>query len=147
MEYKARHDAAGKILHQEIAQKVVKKNESRVPYYQYEPKAIIEEGDYKVYWDRTIRMDKEEIHNKPDIIIYNKVKKTVQLIDIVIPFSTNMKNTYNKKTQKYVELAKQIRRMWKVETKEIIPVVISSTGLMHAELRNNVNTRLIRICN
>ncbi len=30
-EYKARHDAAGKILHREIVQKVVKKNESRVP--------------------------------------------------------------------------------------------------------------------
>ncbi len=107
-EYKARHDAAGKILHQKIVQKVVKKNESRVPYYQYEPKAIIEEGDYKVYWDRTIRKDKEEIHNRSDIIVHNKAKKKVQLIDITIPLSTNMKNTYNEKKRKYEEeLARQ----------------------------------------
>ncbi len=124
--------------------KVVKKNESRVPYYPYEPKAIIEEGDYKVYWDRTIRTDKEEIHNRPVIIVYNKVKKKVQLTDIAIPFGVNMKNTYNEKKRKYEELARQIRRMWKVETTEIIPIVISSTGLVPAEWRNNVNRLDVR---
>ncbi len=84
-------------------------------------------------------MDKEEIHNRPDITVYNKMKKKVQLIDIAIPLSANMKNTYNEKKRKYEESARQSRRMWKLEMTEIIPIVIHSTGLVHAELRNNVN--------
>ena len=49
-----------------------------------------------------------------------------------------MKKTYIEKQKKYEELAKQIRRMWGAETTEIIPVIISSTGLIHLELRNIV---------
>ncbi len=80
------------------------------PYYEYEPKVITEEGDYKVYGDRTIRTDKEEIHNKPDIIVYNKMKKKVRLIDIAIPLSANMKNTYNEKKRKQCCQVLEVKR-------------------------------------
>ena len=129
-EYKARHR---KILHQEIVQKMLKRTGPKIPYYRYEPETITENKDYKIYWDRTIRTDKEETHNRPDIVVLDKVKKRVQLVDIAIPLSANMQRTYNEKRRKYEELSKQIRGMWKVEAVETIPVIISSTRLIHAK--------------
>ena len=70
--YKTRHDAPGKILHQETVPKMMKNKCPRVPYYLYEPRTIIEEGNYKIYWGKTVRTDEEEIHNRPDIIVFNK---------------------------------------------------------------------------
>ena len=75
-EYKERHDTVGKILHQEIIKCIIEKTKT-VPYCQYQPESIVQTERYTIYWDRTIRTDREAIHNRPDIVIYDRRRKAV----------------------------------------------------------------------
>ena len=109
-EYKNRHDAVGRILHQEIMKRIVGESQG-MPYYKYDPESTVETDCYRIYWDRTVRTDREAIHNRPDIIVFNKLNKTAQLIDVALPSTHNVKSTYEKKKRKYVEVSKEIRKI------------------------------------
>ena len=52
-----------------------------------------------------------------------------------MPGASNMKNTHTEKMRKYRELAEQMRRVTSVE---IIPVILSSNGLVHKEVKNGL---------
>ena len=59
-------------------------------------------------------------------MIYDRRRKAVQLIDIAIPGSYNMKAVYEEKKKKYEELGIHIKKVRKAENIEIIPIVMSS---------------------
>ena len=47
---------------------------------------------------------------RPDPVIFNKAKKHVALIELTIPFQTNLKKAQQRKLAKYLELAEDIER-------------------------------------
>jgi hypothetical protein len=74
-EYKKRHDIFAKIIHMNLAVKFnLLKNTQ--PHYSYTPESCLENDNYKLYFDRTVLTDIHIKHNRPDIIILNKQKKT-----------------------------------------------------------------------
>ncbi|KAJ8909732.1 hypothetical protein NQ315_014383 [Exocentrus adspersus] len=95
---------AGRVVHQALANtyKLVK-DES--PYYKYTPTTI------------------------PDIVFQDKKKKITYLIDISIPNDSNIQAKYNEKIAKYTDLAIEMQRLWNQARVEIIPLVMSTTGL------------------
>jgi hypothetical protein len=54
---------------------------------------------------RTVLTDIHIQHNRPDIIILNKQQKQAYLLDIAVPNSHNITQTYNRKINKYLELS------------------------------------------
>jgi hypothetical protein len=64
------------------------------PHYIYKPESCLENDNYKLYFD-----------NRPDIIILNKQQKQAYLLDIAVPNSHNITQTYNTKINKYLELS------------------------------------------
>jgi len=132
--YKERHDSVGKILHLELKKKIYGPKSTTTQYYEYTPESVIENKTHLLYWDRTILSDKEAIHNRPDITVFDKEKKKVQFIDMAIPSPNNMQTVYAEKIRKYGELARQVKRLWNAEEVVIIPIIISSNGLIHKEL-------------
>jgi len=58
----------------------------------------------------------------------NKKTKDIFLIDIAVPNTHNLAKTIIDKQHKYRELANGICAMWKQNTAQVIPLVISSTG-------------------
>jgi hypothetical protein len=50
--------------------------------------------NYKLYFDRTVLTDIHIQHNRPDIIILNKQQKQAYLLDIAVPNSHNITQTY-----------------------------------------------------
>jgi hypothetical protein len=70
---------------------------------------------YKLYFDRTVLTDIHIQHNRPDIIILNKQQKQAYLLDIAVPNSHNITQTYNTKINKYLELSVAIRNLWCLE--------------------------------
>jgi hypothetical protein len=69
----------------------------------------LENDNYKLYFDRTVLTDIHIKHNRPDIIILNKQQKQAYLLDIVVPNSHNITQTYNTKINKYLELSVAMR--------------------------------------
>jgi hypothetical protein len=73
-------------------------------------------------------------HNRPDIIILNKQQKQAYLLDIAVPNSHNTTQTYNTKSNKYLELSVAMC----LEKISILPLVISATGIVPQSLFKNL---------
>jgi hypothetical protein len=151
-EYKKRHDIFAKIIHMNLAVKfnllkntqphysytpesclehmnlAVKFNllKNTQPHYSYTPESCLENDSYKLYFDRTILTDIHIKHNRPDITILNKPQKHAYLLDIAVPNSHNITQTYNTKINKYLELSVAMRNLWCLEKISILPFNFSN---------------------
>jgi len=81
--YVKRHDELAKIIHQKLAE-TAELMDDKSPYYKYTPANVLENEDLKLYWNRSILMDKTIYFNRPDITFMNKKKKNTFLIDIAV---------------------------------------------------------------
>jgi hypothetical protein len=123
-EYKKRHDIFAKIIHMNLAVKFNLLKDTQ-PHYIYKPDSCLE-NDIHIQ------------HNRPDIIILNKQQKQAYLLDIAVPNSHNITQTYNTKINKYLELSVAIRNLWSLEKISILPLIISVTGIVPQSLFKNL---------
>lgn len=105
-EYLRRHNNVAKIVHNKLCHQVLQT--PTTPYYKYQPEAVIDIPQYKIYWDRTIQTDGTVQQNRPDIIYQNKTTKCTYLIDIAVPAPANIRATISEKINKYLPLANDI---------------------------------------
>jgi hypothetical protein len=103
-EYLKRHDGLAKIIHQKLAEAAEVIEEKR-PYYKYTPANVLENDNFKLYWNYSILTDKTIPFYRSDTIFMNKKKKTF-LIDIAVPNTHNLAKTITDKQNKYQELVK-----------------------------------------
>jgi hypothetical protein len=69
-----RHDGLAKAIHQklvEAADLIVDKS----PYYKYITANVLENDNFKLYWNRSILTNKTIPFNRPDITFMNKKTK------------------------------------------------------------------------
>jgi GTPase len=64
----------------------------------------------------------------------NKNTKNTFLIDIAVPNIHNLTKTITNKQNKYQEVANEICAMWKQNAVQVIPIAISSTGVIRKSL-------------
>jgi hypothetical protein len=100
------------------------------PHYIYKPESCLENDNYKLYFDSTVLTD---IH-----IQHNKQQKQAYLLDIAVPNSHNITQTYNTKINKYLELSVAMRNLWCSEKISIVPLIISATGIVPQSLFKNL---------
>ena len=67
----------------------------------------------------------------------DKDAKSCQIIDIVIPGDARILTKQEEKIDKYQDLAREIRTLWKVKTK-VIPIVIGALGTIPKELNEKL---------
>jgi len=115
--------------------------DDKSPYYKYTQVNVLENENFKLYWNRSILADKTIPFNRPDITFMNKKTKKTILIDIAVPNTHNIVKTITDKQNKYQELANKICAMWKQKAAQVIPIVISSTGVIPKSLSQSL-TRL-----
>jgi hypothetical protein len=86
------HDEVAKAVHQKLAE-AAELTEDKCPYYRYKPANVLENDNFKQYWNRSIITDKTVPSNRPDITFTNKKTKRTFLIDIAIPNTHNLAKT------------------------------------------------------
>ena len=123
-EYVKRHDGLAKIIHQKLAE-AAEMIDDKSPYYKFRPASVLENENFKLYWNCSILMDKTISFNQPDITFMNKKTKNTFLIDIAVPNMHNLAKTIT--DNKYQELVNEICAMWKQKAAQVIPIVISSS--------------------
>ena len=136
-QYTDRHNSVAKILHQELARKYGLVSGDMKPYYEYQPQNVLENENWLMLWDRTILTDQTVEANRPDIVLKDKSKRKVWLIDVAIPNNNNLQDKHTEKIAKYSQLAIAIRQQWGMSSVQTVPVIISSTGLIPRELHRN----------
>jgi hypothetical protein len=102
---------------------------------------VLESDNFKPYWNRSIITDKTIPFNRPDITLTNKKTKNAFLIDIAIPNTHNLAKTITEKQKKYQELANEIRAVWKLDAVQVVPIVISATGIIPKSLSQSLKRR------
>ena len=96
--------------------------------YKYTPANVLENEKFKLYWNRSILMDKTIRFNRPDITFMNKKTKNTFLIDIAVPNTHNLAKTITDKQNKYRELANEICAMWKQKAFFVFLVIKVMSG-------------------
>jgi len=79
--------------------------DDKSPYYKYTPVNVLENENFKLYWNRSILTDKTVPFNRPDITFMNKKIKKTFLTDIAVPNTHNLATTITDKQNKYQLLA------------------------------------------
>jgi len=87
-----------------------------------------------------ILTDKTITFNRPDVIFMNKKTKNTFLIDVAVPNTHNLDKIITDKKSKYQELANEICAMWKQKASQLIPIVLSSTGVIPKSLSQSLTT-------
>lgn len=95
---------------------------------------MLENSTHKLYFDRAILTDKTTHFNRPDLTLLDKINNTALLIDIAIPNTHNLQATISEKMSKYIDLKNEITRMWRLHKVSIVPIVLSSTGVIPKQL-------------
>jgi hypothetical protein len=78
--YVKRPDGVAKVIHQELAE-AAESIASKSPYYKYTPANVLENDNFKLYWNRSIITDKTIHCNRSDITFTNRTTKNTFLID------------------------------------------------------------------
>jgi len=95
-EYVERHDGLAKIIHQKL-EEAAELIEAKSPYYKYTPANVLENENFKLYWNRSILTDKTIPFNRPDITFKDKKTNNTFLIDIAVPNTHNLIKTITDK--------------------------------------------------
>ena len=132
-DYLNRHNKLANIIHSKLATKYQLLT-STEPYYKYTAEPVLENSQVKIYYDRTILTDKHIPNNRPDITFVDKTKRITYLIDISVPLSDNIQKMISEKLSKYSDLSIEINRLWKMEKTVVVPIVLSSTGVIPKQL-------------
>jgi len=98
--------------------------------------------EVKILWNFPVRTDRTVAHNKPDIIVHEKVKKNVFLIDIAVPNDRNIARKRAEKLRNYHDLSFEVKQLWNVNTVKIVPVIIGATGVIHQDFDKKIHETL-----
>ena len=136
-EYKRRHDDVARYVHWQLCQNVG--IESCDKWYEHKPECVMENNDYKIYWDFMIQCDRMIEARKPDVVLIAKRTKDVRIIDIAIPGDKRVKDKEIEKLEKYQMLKEEVRRLWKMKTVTVLPIVIGALGAVSQRFTGYVN--------
>ena len=99
--------------------------------------SVLENENYKLLWDFSIRTDHNIEARRPDLVLVDKSEKRCQIIDVAIPEDSGVKEKEDEKTEKYQNLARELRRLWEVKTK-VVPIVVGALGTVPLRLKANL---------
>lgn len=71
-------------------------------------------SDFSLYTDHEIEAQRQDLGNK---IIINKREASCQIIDVAVAEDGRVRAKEDEKLKKYQDLAKEVRRVWKLRKK------------------------------
>ena len=135
--YRKRHDKMGLRVYWELCRKYGIQCSDK--WYSESPEKVRKSacGNFEIWWDRSIETTTTLLHNKPDVVLINKVKRHWTIIDFAIPIDQNVKKKEAEKLDHYEELAAEIRKMHHVSV-NILPLVIGALGVVTDNVKSNL---------
>ena len=84
-------------------------------------------------WNINIQCDNLIVTRRRDLIVIDKKEQQEIMICIAVPADVRVEEEEKEKLEKYQNLKKEIRRLWKLRNIEIVPVMIRALGSVSAE--------------
>ena len=127
MEYKAKNDWVGKVIHWEMCKKFRFDHTNK--WYMHNPAAVLENDTHKLIWDFNIHADHLTSARRSDLIIINKKKRTCKIVNFAVPAGYKIKLKEREKKDKYLDLARELKNQWIMQV-TIIPIVSGAFGIV-----------------
>ena len=132
-EYKTRHDWVGKVIHWEMCKKFKFNHTNK--WYMHNPGPFLENNSNKLLWNFDIHTDPLISAWRPDLII--KKKRICKIVDFAIPADHRIKLKECEKKDKYLNLARELKKLWNMQV-TIIPIVIGAFGTVTKGLQKGL---------
>ena len=109
--YKERHDRAIlRVLWKLLKEYGFKQEE---PWYKLEAKPVYENRSVKILWDPSIPTDEEMTERRPDLVVEDRLCKSIYIIEMSVPTDSNIIGRWQEKFQKYQKLAADMRKQFR----------------------------------
>ncbi|MGL5717959.1 MAG: hypothetical protein ACRCX2_33460, partial [Paraclostridium sp.] len=126
-DYTRRHNEVVRCLHFLYANKFGIKRSKRIRSHSI--KEVVSNKHCEIWVDTTIRTEIRIEHNRPDLMIKDKRKNIITLIEVGITNPDLVSQVENEKKRKYDILANELSLLYKCEV-VIIPYVLSWDGMV-----------------
>jgi hypothetical protein len=126
-DYKRRHDEALRSIHLQICNTYGIKNCKRIGSHSVNSRIVTDRVEIQV--DTRIMTNTKVKHNRPDIFIYDKVKREIVIVEVGITSQDNLPAVENEKERKYDLLAKTVGANYRCGVR-IIPYVMTWDGVV-----------------
>ena len=93
----------------------------------HNPNSVLENDTHKLLWDFELQADHLITTRRPDLIIIHKKERICWIVDFSVPADHRVKLKECKKRDKYLDLARESKKMWNMKVK-IICIVIGALG-------------------
>lgn len=85
---------------------------------------VVENNQAKLPWDFQIQTDKVLMANQPDIVVADKQRRKVVIIDVAIHGDSKIREKEDKELKKYQGLRQDLEKRLRVTVAIVVPVVI-----------------------
>ena len=133
-EYKKRHDKVAQLVHWNLCKRYGIDHDRN--WYNHTAEKVLENDKAKILWDFSIQTDHVIQARRPDIVVKDKELDHTWIIDIAVPGDGRVKEKEREKVEKYQELARELRKLWRTST-TVVPIVVGALGAV-AQLEENV---------
>lgn len=151
--YVDRHDSAARNIYYKICQKYG----LSAPHYTQKVLPVQENDSVKLYWNQPVQTKTIIRHNKPDIIVFDKISKSATIVEFAISWFTGMERQIDIKTNRYCvngnwdqdlkvpyprgdNLLRELQTQgWKTT---FLPIVIGATGEVLLNLLGEIKDKL-----
>ena len=94
----------------------------------HNPAPVLENDSHKLLWDFNIQTDHLNPARRPDLIIINKRKRICKIVEFAVPVDHRVNLKESEKKDKYLNLARELKKkLWNMKV-TIVPVVIGALG-------------------
>ena len=98
---------------------------------------------HKILWDFEVQTDHLIPARRPDLVLFDKKKRTCHLEDFAVPADHRVKMKEREKIDKYLYLARELWKLWNMKGK-VVPIVIGALGTVPKALGKNLGELDIR---
>ena len=78
----------------------------------HNPAPVLENNTNKLLWDFDIHTVHLISARRQDLIIISKKKRTCKIVDFVVPADHRIKLKEYEKNDKYLDLARELKKLW-----------------------------------
>ena len=89
--------------------------------------SVLENKTHIHLWDFKIQTDHLISTRRTDLVIINKKKRTCRIVNFAVPTDYRVKLKESEKKDKYLNLARELKKLWKMKV-TIIPIVTVALG-------------------
>ena len=126
-EYRKRHDKVAQIVHWNLCKRYELPHVKN--WYEHVAEKVLENQKAKILWDFSIQTDHIIQARRPGIVVKDKELDHTWVIDIAVPGDGRVEEKEQEKVEKYQDLAREIRKLWKTSV-NVVPVVVGALGAM-----------------